>query len=210
MLYRLEPILLSPYAIIDMEKFNKKYYEYFIQNTGDGKFLNYVTIEFKAQEDYNQNNIIKEDFLNCSTPIPVFSERFVNCLKNDLIAEMDFIKCSVKCDEKIFEYYIGNIKKSKKLVDKENSEYRELRDGSKVIHCIKYHKNINHPAASGGGWLFPIGIGLYRGFNTSVIQQYGRIKNRPKGRDWSQFCFRKIAARPCSLGIKPACRNKGR
>ncbi|MDR1315787.1 MAG: hypothetical protein LBK13_02840 [Spirochaetales bacterium] len=49
---------------------------------------------------------------------------------------------------------------------------------------------------------------LYRGFNTSVIQQYGRIKNRPKGRDWSQFCFRKIAARPCSLGIKPACRNK--
>ncbi|MDR1180155.1 MAG: hypothetical protein LBK44_06585 [Spirochaetales bacterium] len=33
--------------------------------------------------------------------------------------------------------------------------------------------------------------GLYRGFNTSVIQQCGRIKNRPKGR-----------------GIKPACRNK--
>ncbi|MDR1179672.1 MAG: hypothetical protein LBK44_04140 [Spirochaetales bacterium] len=23
--------------------------------------------------------------------------------------------------------------------------------------------------------------GLYRGFNTSVIQQYGRIKNRPDG-----------------------------
>jgi hypothetical protein len=30
------------------------------------------------------------------------------------------------------------------------------------------------------------------GFNTSVIQQCGRIKNRPKGR-----------------GIKPACRNNG-
>jgi hypothetical protein len=142
MLYRLEPILFSPYAIIDMERFNKKYYEYFIQNTGDGKFLNYITISFKAQEDYNQNNIIKEDFLSCSTPIPIFSERFVNCLKNDLIDEMDFIKCCVKCNEKIFEYYIGKIKKTKELVDKENSEYRELRDGSKVIHSMKYHKNI--------------------------------------------------------------------
>ena len=142
MLYKLEPVLLSQYAIIDMEKFSKKYYDYFIQNTGDGKFTNYVTIEFNAQEAYTQNNIIKEDFLECSTPIPIFSERFVNTLKNNLIEEMEFFKCNVKCENKMFDYFIGKIIKTKDLIDTNKSEYRELRDGSKIIKIIKFFENI--------------------------------------------------------------------
>jgi hypothetical protein len=142
MLYELCPLLFSPYALIDMEKFNKKYYEYFVLNNGDGKFLNYTTINFKAQEGYNKNNIIEEDFLDCSTPMPIFSKHFINILENKFIGEMDFIKCNVKCEETIFEYYIGKIIKTKELVDKENTEYRELSDGSKAISIIKYNKKI--------------------------------------------------------------------
>ena len=142
MLYKLKPVLFSQLAIIDMEKFNKKYYEYFVQNAGDGKFTNHVTIEFNAQEAYTQNNIIKEDFLECSTPIPIFSENFVNALKNNLIGEIEFFKCYVKCESKKFEYFIGKIIKTKDLIDTNKSEYRELEDGSKVIKKINFFENI--------------------------------------------------------------------
>jgi hypothetical protein len=74
-------------------------------------------------------------------------------------------------------------------------------------HCASADQN-QPPRCKRRGRAVSDRYGLYRGFNTSVIQQCGRIKNRPKGRDWSQFCFGKIAARPCSRGIKPACRNK--
>jgi hypothetical protein len=126
-----------------MEKYNQKYHDYFVSNIGDGKFLNYVTVPFIAQEGYTNNNIEQEDFLDCINNIPIFSEYFVNIMKNDFSEEMDFIKCNVKCSGKIYNYYIGKIIKTKKFIDEENSEYRNLSDGSKIINTIKYYQNIN-------------------------------------------------------------------
>jgi hypothetical protein len=141
MLYRLAPISRSPDAKTFYEKVFP-YYDYFVNNKGDGKFLNY-TIPTLNSQWYNQNNIIKEDFLDCLIPMPIFSERFVNTLKNEFVNEIDFIKCKIKCDEKIFEYYIGKILKTKKLVDRKNSRYRKLTDGTETISEWSYYMDID-------------------------------------------------------------------
>jgi hypothetical protein len=135
---------ISPYAIIDMEKFNRKYYEFFIEQKGDGKFLNYTTVKFKAQEGYTVDNIEMEDFINCTTPIPIFSEHFVNSVSKYLADDISFYPCIIICEGKIFTFYIGKILKNGSIVNEELSEYRQLRDGSNVIHRIKYNENLTN------------------------------------------------------------------
>ena len=148
MLYQIFPVSKSEEALVYYENYNHifpdKYRDYFVHNKGDGKFLNYTTLAFCTQEAYNQNNIVKEDFLDCITaPMPIFSVRFVNILNDYFVDEMKFIKCDIKCENKIFEYYIGKILKTKILIDRDNSTYRQLSDGSKIIDKPCYNINMN-------------------------------------------------------------------
>ena len=133
MLYELKSVSLPKYGIIEIENFSEKYYDYFIKNIDNS--VDYSIITFKTKKNYTQNDIIKEDFLYCSIPVPIFSENFVECLKNDLLDEIDFINCKVECCGKIFRYYIGKIKKVKNLLIKES-----LKQG---ISIVKYDKEIN-------------------------------------------------------------------
>lgn len=141
MFFRLESSISSPYAIIDMEKFLKQYYDFFIKKEGNGKFLDYVTLSFKAQEGYSTDNIVKEDFLKCTIPIPIFSERFFNLAKEVMKGDLDFFRCNVICEQQTFPFYIGRILTQDFIVDESKSEYRKLRDGDNVLSRVVYHEN---------------------------------------------------------------------
>ena len=144
MLFILNSTIFSPYALIDIEKFRKIYYDFFIKLEGDGKFLNFTTIKFKAQEGFTKNNIREEDFLNCSTPLPVFSERFVRSVSKELVNDLQFYPCTVVCDGNNYNFFIGKILRYELLINEELSDYRLLCDGTKIISRVKYNEKIKN------------------------------------------------------------------
>jgi len=154
MLYELKPINRSDDIYVYWESFDRhpdwklyeKYNDFIVKNKGDGKFLNYTRIKFKTQTAYNKKNIEKEDYLeSINFKIPIFSQRFVECFKNEMQEELDFIECDILCDGNIYNYYIGKILKTKKLVERQTFDEIILNDGTKSerLQNIIYNMNID-------------------------------------------------------------------
>ena len=154
MLYKLNPVNRSDDIFVYWESLDRKpdwklydkYNDFLVLNKGDGKFLKYTKIKFKTQTAYNKNNITKEDYLeSINFRIPIFSQRFVDCLKNEMQEELDFIECNILCDGNIYNYYIGKILKTRKLVEKQTFDEIILNDGtkSKRLQSTFYNMDID-------------------------------------------------------------------
>ncbi|MWP50398.1 MULTISPECIES: hypothetical protein [unclassified Gilliamella] len=147
MLYELRTSILNEFAIVDLssikEKYYEKYYNYFIEGFNDRRFLEHKKLVFTAQQGYNSNNIVKIDYLKCSSPVPIFSQRFVKTLHNKLSQDIEFIPCKVICNNIIYDFYVGRILNFIQLIDKEKSEYYELSEGEKIIDIPVYSSSVN-------------------------------------------------------------------
>lgn len=147
MLYELRTNILNELAIVDLSSIKEKdyseYYNYFIEGFNDREFLTHKKLVFTAQQGYNSDNIEKIDYLKCSSPVPIFSQRFVEALQDNLEQDIEFIPCKVICNNISYDFYVGRILKFLPLIDKEKSEYYELSEGEKIIDIPVFSSSVN-------------------------------------------------------------------
>ena len=55
---------------------------------------------------------------------------------------MQFLPCNLICENVNLEWYAAKILKKIPIIDKENSTYRTLTDGEKILKFAKFRKDI--------------------------------------------------------------------
>ena len=132
-------------AIIDFKDGSGRIFDYFILNEGDGRFLNFTRPVALAQSGYTPSNITGTDFINANIGIPVFSARFKEQMEEELRNNLQFVECTVKCQNQDFLFYMGKINTFIDLVDKERSAYRTLTDGTPILSRTVYLEEFEQP-----------------------------------------------------------------
>lgn len=73
--------------------------------------------------------------------IPVFSPVFVELLADRLETELSFHPCTIQCDGESHPFYMGRAKKYRNLIDADASLYRNLSDGTTIIHKLVFRND---------------------------------------------------------------------
>ena len=133
MIYSLITSVLRPDALVDISSNAERFHGLFVALNGNDKFLSYSRIVFTAQNGYTDKDLMELDYLSSSLGIPIFSKKFVDLVGEILSEDASFYKCIVRNKENEYDYFVCNIEKKESLVDIDNSEYRILTDGRKVI-----------------------------------------------------------------------------
>ena len=144
--YELFTTVWHPDAMIDISDNDHHIFDFFISCTGNGKFLESARLTAKAQEGYTRNNITTTDYLEASIGVPVFSERFVDTLGEQVKEDVDFFECFVQCNREEFLFYVGKVKRIiSNLIDQENSLYMTLTDGEQILKRAIFIEQIDTP-----------------------------------------------------------------
>lgn len=132
-------------AIIDVKDGSGRIFDYFILNEGDGRFLDFTRPVAIAQSGYTPSNITGTDFINASIGIPVFSARFKEQMEEELRNDLQFVECTVKCQNQDFVFYMGKITTFVDLVDRDRSAYYTLTDGTRELTEAVYLEEFEQP-----------------------------------------------------------------
>jgi len=116
---------------------------YFIWNTNDGKFLNFTTIQGKAQEYLIASEITKSDYLDCVISVPIFSKLAREVFEEEIPEEIRFHPMSVIADVSEFDFYMGKCHKYLDILNKKESQYRSMTDGSPMLSLPVFKKNFD-------------------------------------------------------------------
>lgn len=108
-------------------------FDFFIQNKGDGRFLQYTKPRGYAQDNFSVAKIKKADYLPVIMGIPVFSEKAKNIFERKIPDEMSFYECIIECDGDETIFFIGKVNSYLPLVNNDKSSYRKLSDNRNVI-----------------------------------------------------------------------------
>jgi hypothetical protein len=109
--------------------------EYFFSTVENKKFISNVKFSGIAQKGFTHKLLSQTDYLENVRfgGIPVVSERFVEKMNQYLLDKVDFYPCQIFLDEIIYDYYLCRVKNITAIIDNENSGYRKLTDGSKIL-----------------------------------------------------------------------------
>lgn len=99
------------------------------------------TDEIYSFFSFNQGDVEKTDYINCSPPL-LFSNKFVERIGNKLGDEVQFFPCNLICQQVNLNWYAARIMRKIPIIDKEASTYSILSGGEKVIRIVKYRKDI--------------------------------------------------------------------
>lgn len=116
---------------------------YLIWNTNDGKFLNFITIQGRGQDYLTASEIRNADYLDCVISVPIFSKSAREVFKAEFPEEIDFHPISVMADTDKFDFFIGKSHKYLNILNKKESEYRPMADGSPVLSIPVLEKNFD-------------------------------------------------------------------
>jgi hypothetical protein len=139
MLYSLAGTVLKGNAIIDLASNANRFHAFFLAGTGDDKFLQFTSIQFKAQEDYTSSLLSTADYLEASIGVPIVSKAVVDAVGEAIQKDITFYPCEVRCAGTVFPFYVGRILTYAQLVDAEISDFRQLTDGRQVLRTPRYH-----------------------------------------------------------------------
>ena len=89
-------------------------------------------------------NINNTDCMESSIAL-LFSDRFVNTLGKKLEQDMQFLPCTLICENQEFKWYAARINRRLSIIDEEASIYEELMDGEKTIDLPRFRKDITTP-----------------------------------------------------------------
>lgn len=96
-LYRLREKLRAECILVEVKASTDRMFQFFVTPNGDGKFLQYMNLVGKADFGVKDSDLEKVDFLRAlSGGYPLFSERFVSLLKEELGDEMDFYPIEIE------------------------------------------------------------------------------------------------------------------
>lgn len=124
--------------VVNIQDGQHRIANYFIWNTNDGKFLNFTKARGKAQEQVTESEILASDYLNSNISIPVFSKSARDVLQAAILDELEFHKIEILTSTKSVIYFLGKCRKYFQLLNKQESEYRTLTDGSLILSRPAY------------------------------------------------------------------------
>lgn len=143
MIYTIEPTVKHPDALVNIADSKGRIVNFFINNIGDSKFLEYSKIQVNAKEGYNKNNILKTDFFGSALGIPIFSQRGKDLLEEKLGAEIIFYECDLLFNGGITNCFAGKITKNVSLISEENSRFRVSSSGSNFLVKPIINEDVN-------------------------------------------------------------------
>ncbi|APY71111.1 hypothetical protein J9S84_000949 [Salmonella enterica] len=108
-------------------------FDFFIQNKGDGRFLQYTKPRGYAQDNFSIAKIKKADYLPVIRGIPVFSEKAKNIFEKIIPDEMSFYECIIECDGGETIFFIGKVNDYLPLINNKKSSCRKLSDNRNII-----------------------------------------------------------------------------
>ncbi|PHM39017.1 hypothetical protein Xmau_03186 [Xenorhabdus mauleonii] len=132
-LYELDSTLKSNGDVIDINDSKGRLSSYFIWNKEDGNFLNFMKPRCQSQKNIKLDNLLSSDYLPANIGIPVFSKKAMKAFESTFIDDIKGFECIVNCEEGEYVYYMCFINVFLNLVDTENSEFRSLSNGRKIL-----------------------------------------------------------------------------
>lgn len=105
---------------------------YFINDTGDGKFLDFTKVKINSI-GYDEEKISKTDLLGISLGIPIFSKKAKDKLEEILLDEIEFFESELNINQNNIICFSGKIKKKVELIDKNKSRFRTSTTGSQFL-----------------------------------------------------------------------------
>lgn len=137
-LYYMWTTVNHEFAVVDFKDTQYRLFNFFVKNQGDGKFLNYATPIGIAQEGYTKETIVTTDYIHTTGNVPVFSEKFVEELGEELKDEISFYKCIIKCEDESFTFYFGKIEKYIDMIDRDKTVYKNSPDGNTIVSKLVF------------------------------------------------------------------------
>jgi hypothetical protein len=137
-LYRLQSMLQAGGDLFDLRDPKRRIFEFFILNEGSDKSLQYSKPRAQAQSRIQVRDVLECDYLDPVGGPPLFSERARAVLSEAMPDQLRFYPCTVECKGREFEFFLGKTLLYLPLVDKENSNYRTLTDGGKILSKAAY------------------------------------------------------------------------
>lgn len=136
-LYQLKEKLRSERILVDVKASTDRMFQFFVffvTPNGDGKFLQYMNLVGKADFGVKDSDLEKVDFLRAlSGGYPLFSERLVSLLKEELGDEMDFFPIEIEAKTIKRPFFVGKINRFLELIDYEKSDTETDQDGNKRL-----------------------------------------------------------------------------
>ncbi|WP_155522028.1 hypothetical protein [Xanthomonas translucens] len=135
--YSLQTAISNELVIVDFAGSRNRLVEYFVLD-GDGKFLNFVELRARVQSGYVGSDLEGVDYIESTSPVPIFSKRFVDVVGSILKDELIFHPCLVECEGIEYEFFAAKTLLRLELVDVKNSVGRPLPDGGVSLTKLAY------------------------------------------------------------------------
>jgi hypothetical protein len=105
---------------------------------GNGSFLEYVDLRARAQSGYRASDLEEIDYVESTSPVPIFSKRFVDLIGQTLEDELVFHPCVIECEGSDYEFFAARTLLRLDLVDAARSSSRPLPDGGTSLTKLAY------------------------------------------------------------------------
>ncbi|SUB84233.1 Uncharacterised protein [Pragia fontium] len=125
-------------GLIDFSNAKSRLSSFFIWNEGDGRFLHYSKPKGKAQISFQRDKLINSDYLPANIGIPLFSKKAKDVFEKRISSEMSFYECSVECEGSDELFFLCKVENYLSIIDEEQSSFRQLLDGTKLIDIPSY------------------------------------------------------------------------
>ncbi|EFO1362400.1 hypothetical protein RCN32_17060 [Escherichia marmotae] len=108
-------------------------FDFFIQDKGDGLFLQYTKPKGIAQENFSVERMKNADYLPAVTGIPIFSVRAKKILEMRIPGKINFYECVIDCKGNDNIFFMGKVNDYLPLISQSESLFRKLSDNRDVI-----------------------------------------------------------------------------
>ncbi|MCL6353306.1 hypothetical protein [Pectobacterium polaris] len=141
-LYSLESPIESGGDVVDINDSKGRISSYFIWNEGNGSFLKFTTPQGVAQKNIKYSDISEVDFLSANIGVPIFSEKAMHEINNFIPEIIEWAKIVISCNGDDVIYNLCKVNNFLDLIDKENSLFRILSDGDRILSKAVYKKDL--------------------------------------------------------------------
>jgi hypothetical protein len=141
-LYRLESTVTAGGDIFDLRNPKGRISSFFIWNSGSDKHFQFSKPRAEAQPMIRLQDVLKSDYLKANIGVPIFSEKARSVLSAALPGEIQFYECLVRCQGLEIPFFLGKALMYLPLVDKEQSDFRTLSGGERILTRAVYRATI--------------------------------------------------------------------
>jgi len=127
--------------MVDFERNADEIFAFFKMNTGDEQRIHRRKLNFVAQSGYTLANVVKTDFLACTSAL-LFSKRFFNRVGKHFKEEMQFFPCQVSCQGVNLEWYAVKILRLISIINIDKEGDCEYINDDIIFDPIKYRGDI--------------------------------------------------------------------